>query len=54
MTGEHVKKVSMYEKSGYASGDLACNLIYTTVSTYLLFFIRMFTVCQPPLPEQCF
>ncbi len=38
MTGGHVNQVSMYEKSGYASGDLACNLIYTTVSTYLLFF----------------
>lgn len=26
------------EKVGYASGDLACNLIYATVTTYLLFF----------------
>jgi len=26
------------EKVGYASGDLACNLIYQTVTTYLLFF----------------
>ncbi|MRX73727.1 MFS transporter [Bacillus lacus] len=31
-------KVSALEKVGYASGDLACNLIYATVSTYLLFF----------------
>jgi len=31
-------KVSKVEKIGYASGDLACNLIYATVSTYLLFF----------------
>ena len=31
-------KLSMREKTGYAMGDLACNLIYTTVCTYLLFF----------------
>lgn len=31
-------KISKMEKVGYASGDLACNLIYATVSTYLLFF----------------
>ncbi|KKB73010.1 MULTISPECIES: MFS transporter [Bacillus] len=38
MASETLEKISMFEKSGYASGDLACNLIYTTVSTYLLFF----------------
>ncbi|MGE7761489.1 MFS transporter [Peribacillus sp. NPDC097895] len=38
MTSENLKKISIFEKAGYASGDLACNLIYTTVSTYLLFF----------------
>jgi glycoside/pentoside/hexuronide:cation symporter, GPH family len=38
MSSENLKKVSMVEKVGYASGDLACNLIYATVSTYLLFF----------------
>ncbi|PFN96373.1 MFS transporter [Bacillus sp. AFS076308] len=32
------KKIYFKEKIGYASGDLACNLIYQTVSTYLLFF----------------
>jgi glycoside/pentoside/hexuronide:cation symporter, GPH family len=32
------KKVGMKEKIGYATGDLACNFIYQTVSTYLLFF----------------
>lgn len=38
MTSENLKKISLNEKFGYASGDFACNLIYTTVSTYLLFF----------------
>lgn len=38
MASENLKKISMNEKLGYASGDFACNLIYTTVSTYLLFF----------------
>lgn len=38
MLSENVKKISMVEKVGYASGDFACNLIYATVSTYLLFF----------------
>ena len=38
MASENLKKISMNEKFGYASGDFACNLIYTTVSTYLLFF----------------
>ncbi|GAA3329841.1 hypothetical protein GCM10020331_079950 [Ectobacillus funiculus] len=32
------RKIRFKEKVGYASGDLACNLIYQTVSTYLLFF----------------
>ncbi|WP_342047735.1 MFS transporter [Bacillus sp. OTU530] len=32
------EKIRFKEKVGYASGDLACNLIYQTVSTYLLFF----------------
>ncbi|RPK01487.1 MFS transporter [Priestia endophytica] len=32
------KKIGMKEKIGYATGDLACNFIYQTVSTYLLFF----------------
>lgn len=32
------KKISMKEKVGYATGDLACNFIYQTVSSYLLFF----------------
>ncbi|MEH7419279.1 MFS transporter [Neobacillus drentensis] len=31
-------KIRMKEKVGYATGDLACNFIYQTVSTYLLFF----------------
>lgn len=31
-------KLTMQEKVGYSMGDLACNLIYTTVCTYLLFF----------------
>ncbi|MCI6910289.1 MAG: MFS transporter, partial [Veillonellaceae bacterium] len=31
-------RLSMKEKTGYAMGDLACNLIYTTVCSYLLFF----------------
>lgn len=38
MPSENLKRVSMVEKVGYASGDFACNLIYATVSTYLLFF----------------
>ncbi|WP_160725102.1 MFS transporter [Bacillus sp. USDA818B3_A] len=32
------EKISMKEKVGYATGDLACNFIYQTVSSYLLFF----------------
>ncbi|MCY8130382.1 hypothetical protein MOC33_15250, partial [Bacillus spizizenii] len=28
MLSENVKKISMVEKVGYASGDFACNLIY--------------------------
>ncbi|PFN97257.1 MFS transporter [Bacillus sp. AFS076308] len=31
-------KINMKEKIGYATGDLACNFIYQTVSSYLLFF----------------
>lgn len=31
-------KIGMIEKVGYASGDLASNLIYQTISIYLLFF----------------
>lgn len=42
MVSENLKKIRMSEKVGYASGDFACNLIYATVSTYLLFF---YTVC---------
>ncbi len=39
MLSENVKKISMVEKVGYASGDFACNLIYAQqCSTYLLFF----------------
>ncbi|MDP1442121.1 MFS transporter [Priestia megaterium] len=32
------EKISMKEKIGYATGDLACNFIYKTISSYLLFF----------------
>lgn len=32
------EKISFKEKIGYATGDLACNFIYQTVSSYLLFF----------------
>lgn len=32
------EKIKMTEKLGYASGDLASNLIYQTISIYLLFF----------------
>ncbi|WP_420874888.1 glycoside-pentoside-hexuronide (GPH):cation symporter [Priestia filamentosa] len=32
------KSIKMKEKIGYATGDLACNFIYQTVSSYLLFF----------------
>ncbi|UKJ83789.1 MFS transporter (plasmid) [Priestia megaterium] len=38
MSSENLKRISIIEKVGYASGDFACNLIYATVSTYLLFF----------------
>ncbi len=37
MNNNHTK-ISNIEKVGYASGDLACNLIFATISTYLLFF----------------
>ncbi|MCK1991042.1 MFS transporter [Peribacillus muralis] len=33
-----IEKIKMKEKVGYATGDLACNFIYATVSSYLLFF----------------
>jgi len=32
------EKIKFGEKIGYATGDLACNFIYQTVSSYLLFF----------------
>lgn len=32
------EKIGALEKVGFASGDLACNLIFQTVTTYLLFF----------------
>ncbi|WP_026888466.1 MFS transporter [Clostridium beijerinckii] len=32
------EKIGIKEKVGYATGDLACNFIYQTVSSYLLFF----------------
>lgn len=35
---ENGKKVSLVEKLGYASGDLACNLVFQTVSIFLLIF----------------
>ncbi|MEH6992148.1 MFS transporter [Neobacillus drentensis] len=35
---QQLEKIGYREKIGYASGDLACNLIYQTVTTYLLFF----------------
>lgn len=38
MSSKNLNSIGMIEKVGYASGDLACNLIYATVSTYLLFF----------------
>ncbi|MCM2534890.1 MFS transporter [Neobacillus pocheonensis] len=38
LTFNIAQKISMKEKIGYATGDLACNFIYQTVSSYLLFF----------------
>ncbi|OOM72043.1 MFS transporter [Clostridium sp. BL-8] len=38
LTSNVFEKISLKEKLGYASGDLACNFIYQTVSSYLLFF----------------
>lgn len=38
LTQTAVQKISFGEKIGYATGDLACNFIYQTVSSYLLFF----------------
>lgn len=35
---ERTSKLHLKEKLGYASGDLACNLIFQTISIYLLFF----------------
>ena len=37
-TSNVLGKISIREKIGYATGDLACNFIYATVSSYLLFF----------------
>lgn len=38
VTSKMSEKISLKEKVGYATGDLACNFIYQTVSSYLLFF----------------
>lgn len=38
VTSKISEKITMKEKVGYATGDLACNFIYQTVSSYLLFF----------------
>ncbi|MCL1948431.1 MAG: MFS transporter [Turicibacter sp.] len=38
MKSEGMTKLKTLEKVGYASGDLACNLIFATVTSYLLFF----------------
>lgn len=54
MVSENLKKIRMSEKVGYASGDFACNLIYATVSTYLLFFIQMCMVYQRRQQGRCF
>ena len=32
------EKISIKEKLGYGAGDLACNLVYASISSYLLFF----------------
>ena len=38
LTSKMSEKISVREKIGYATGDLASNFIYATVSSYLLFF----------------
>lgn len=38
VTSKVSEKISLKEKMGYATGDLACNFIYQTVSSFLLFF----------------
>ncbi|MEK4670070.1 MFS transporter [Niallia sp. FSL R7-0271] len=38
LIGNSSQKIRLNEKIGYATGDLACNFIYQTVSSYLLFF----------------
>lgn len=38
VTSKVSEKISLKEKVGYATGDLACNFIYQTVSSFLLFF----------------
>lgn len=37
-TSKISEKITLKEKMGYATGDLACNFIYQTVSSFLLFF----------------
>jgi GPH family glycoside/pentoside/hexuronide:cation symporter len=37
-TSKISEKITLKEKMGYAIGDLACNFIYQTVSSFLLFF----------------
>ncbi|WP_207641428.1 hypothetical protein [Clostridium beijerinckii] len=34
--------ISTREKIGYDFGDFACNLVYASISSYLLFFTLMF------------
>ncbi|MFT8349182.1 glycoside-pentoside-hexuronide (GPH):cation symporter [Clostridium saccharoperbutylacetonicum] len=38
VTSKISEKITLKEKMGYATGDLACNFIYQTVSSFLLFF----------------
>ena len=37
--GQSTQKVSLLEKIGYSLGDLAANLVFQTLITYLAFFL---------------
>ncbi len=43
------QKISVVEKIGYSLGDLAANLIFQTLMTFLAFFTPMFTRSLLPL-----
>lgn len=40
------------KRIGYGIGDLGCNLVFSTMASYLMFFIQMYLGLQRQQPEQ--